>query len=306
VIVRLWGTRGSLASSGPDTIGYGGNTSCVEVRGVGGGVLALDAGTGLRRLGMVIAPEIERVDILLTHLHMDHILGLGFFGPLFRPAGEVHVWGPPSTTLDLRARLGRYLSPPLFPVRIRDLEARVVFHDVPAEPFAIGNFRVWADPVIHPGPTVGYRIEERGAVVTYLPDHEPALGASRFLPRWTSGSDLAHGADLLIHDAQYSAAERASRVGWGHSSVDEAVDFAAATGARTLVLFHHDPAHDDATLERLSASAISQARRIGGAVTVVGGREGDRYEVASPASSSADSSASSSAPSSASSVGLGG
>jgi len=279
VIVRLWGTRGSLASSGPDTIGYGGNTSSVEVRGADGGVLALDAGTGMRRLGMVIGPDVQRIDILLTHLHMDHIQGLGFFAPLFRPAGEVHIWGPPSTTLDLRSRLARYLSPPLFPVRIRDLEARVMFHDVPAAPFTIGSFRVWADPVLHPGPTVGYRIEEHGAVVTYLPDHEPSLGGCVFTERWTSGFDLASGADLLIHDAQYSAAERAGRVGWGHSSVDEAVELAAATGARQLILFHHDPGHDDATLERLSASAISQARRLGGRVEVVGGREGDRYEV---------------------------
>jgi ribonuclease BN (tRNA processing enzyme) len=279
VIVRLWGTRGSLASSGPDTIGYGGNTSSVEIRGSDGEVLALDAGTGMRRLGMVIGPDVNRVDILLTHLHMDHIQGLGFFAPLFRPEGEVHVWGPPSTTLDLRSRLARYLSPPLFPVRIRDLEARVAFHDVPAGPFDIGAFRISAAPVVHPGPTVGYRIEEHGAVVAYLPDHEPALGGAGFTPRWTSGFDIAQGADLLIHDAQYSAAERASRIGWGHSSVDEAVDLAAAAGARQLVLFHHDPGHDDATLERLSASAISQARRLGGRVTVVGGREGDRYDV---------------------------
>jgi phosphoribosyl 1,2-cyclic phosphodiesterase len=287
VIVRLWGTRGSLASSGPDTIRYGGNTSSVEIRGTDGGVLALDAGTGMRRLGMVIAPETERIDVLLTHLHMDHIQGLGFFAPLFRPAGEVHVWGPPSTTMDLRARLARYLSPPLFPVRIRDLEARVMFHDVPATPFSIGSFRVWADPVVHPGPTVGYRIEEHGAVVTYLPDHEPALGGSRFSSRWTSGFDLAARADLLIHDAQYTAAERALRIGWGHSSMDEAVDLAVAAGVRNLVLFHHDPAHDDTTLDRMSAAAIAQARRLGGRVTVVGGHEGDRFDVVASATTMA-------------------
>src|SRR5262249_36281029 len=148
--------------------------------------------------------EVERVDVLLTHLHMDHIQGLGFFAPLFRPVGEVHVWGPPSTTMDLRSRLARYLSPPLFPVRIRDLEARVMFHDVPGEPFDVGPFRVTAAAVLHPGPTVGYRIEEAGAILAYLPDHEPALGGTPFERRWTSGFDLAADADLLIHDAQYS------------------------------------------------------------------------------------------------------
>ena len=288
MIVRLWGTRGSLASSGPDTVGYGGNTASVEIRSVDGGVLALDAGTGVRRLGMVIASDTERVDILLTHLHMDHIQGLGFFDPLFRRSGEVHVWGPPSTTMDLRSRLARYLSPPLFPVRIRDLEARVMFHDVPDGSFSVGSFEVTADPVVHPGPTVGYRIQEHGAVVAYLPDHEPALGGDSFGSRWTSGYDLAAGADLLIHDAQYTPAEHAERVGWGHSSVDETVAFATGVGARRVVLFHHDPEHDDAMLDRLSAAAAAQARRLGGQTTVVGGREGDQFEVvAAPAGAAA-------------------
>src|SRR5437868_6649403 len=165
--VGLWGTRGSLATPGPEMARYGGNTSCVSVFGREGTILVLDAGTGIRRLGATVPQSARRVDILLTHLHMDHIQGLGFFAPLFRPEGEVHVWGPPSTTLDLRSRLARYLSPPLFPVRIRDLEARVAFHDVPAEPFDMGAFRVRAAPVVHPGPTVGYRIEEHGA--GYLP-----------------------------------------------------------------------------------------------------------------------------------------
>jgi ribonuclease BN (tRNA processing enzyme) len=119
--VTLWGTRGSLATPGPETTRYGGNTSCVEVRADDGSMLVLDAGTGIRRLGDAIADHASRVDLLLTHLHMDHIQGLGFFEPLFRPAIEVHLWGPSSTTQDLRTWLGRYLSPPLFPVRLRDL-----------------------------------------------------------------------------------------------------------------------------------------------------------------------------------------
>jgi ribonuclease BN (tRNA processing enzyme) len=127
---------------------------------------------------------------------------------------------------------------------------------------------------------VGYRIRERGTVVAYLPDHEPALGGATFGPRWTSGFDLAAGADLLIHDAQYTAAERAQRIGWGHSSIDEAVQLAAVAEARRLVLFHHDPAHDDATLDRLTSAAAGQARRLGGHVAVSGGQEGDEYEVA--------------------------
>ena len=144
MIVRLWGTRGSLASSGPETAGYGGNTASVEIVSADGTILALDAGTGIRRLGAAIDPSVDRLDILLTHLHMDHIQGLGFFAPFFRPSGEIHVWGPASATMDLRTRLTRYLSPPLFPVRIRDLDARVVLHDAPEEPVSIGGFEVVA------------------------------------------------------------------------------------------------------------------------------------------------------------------
>ena len=275
--VRLWGTRGSLASPGPDTAGYGGNTAAVEIVSADGTILALDAGTGIRRLGAAIDPAVERLDILLTHLHMDHIQGLGFFAPFFRPSGEIHVWGPASTTMELRTRLTRYLSPPLFPVRIRDLDARVVMHDAPEEPVTIGGFEVVAQHVIHPGPTVGYRISADGASVAYLPDHEPALGASTFPEerRWTSGFDLASGVELLIHDGQYSDAERAARIGWGHSSVTEALAFGELAGVRRLVLFHHDPSHSDAVLDELTEAA----RASGTSIEVVAGREGALYDL---------------------------
>jgi len=277
MIVRLWGTRGSLASPGPETAGYGGNTAAVEIVSADGTILALDAGTGIRRLGAAIDPGAERVDVLLTHLHMDHIQGLGFFAPFFRPSGEIHLWGPASATMDLRARLTRYLSPPLFPVRLRDLEARVVLHDAPEEPVKIGGFEVVAQHVIHPGPTVGYRISADGASVAYLPDHEPALGARRFPEgeRWTSGFDLASGVDLLIHDGQYSDEERAGRIGWGHSSVSEAVAFGELARVRRLILFHHDPSHSDALLDDLTEAARRGRTTIG----VVAGREGAQYDL---------------------------
>jgi phosphoribosyl 1,2-cyclic phosphodiesterase len=157
VKVTLWGTRGSLASAGPETVRYGGNTACVEVRSDDGDLLVLDAGSGIRRLGAAIGASEARIDILLTHLPMDHIQGLGFFAPLYTGAAEVHLWGPPWIHADLRTRLGRYLSPPLFAVRLRDLPSRVVLHDAPSEP-TIGPFTVGAALVVHPGPTIGYRI----------------------------------------------------------------------------------------------------------------------------------------------------
>ena len=258
--VTLWGTRGSLASPGPDTTRYGGNTSCVEVRAADGTVLVLDAGTGIRRLGDAIVDEIQRVDLLLTHLHMDHIQGLGFFEPLFRPAVEVHVWGPSSTTLELRDRLSRYLSPPLFPVRLRDLPRRPTLHDVvQIGSFRIGPFTVHAELVCHPGPTVGYRIEADGASLAYLPDHEPALGLADFPGDldYLPGLGLAEGVDLLIHDTMFTTEEYPRYVGWGHSSLAQALLFAEAAQVRQFVTFHHEPSHDDDQLDRLYEAATS-------------------------------------------------
>lgn len=275
--VTFWGTRGSIAAAGPSTQGYGGNTSCVQVVGRDGSLVILDAGTGIRALGIELPASVKRVDILLTHLHMDHIQGLGFFEPLFRPGLEAHLWGPPSATLDLRSRLSRYLSPPLFPVRLRDLASGLELHNAPDAPTQIGGFEVNSATVIHPGPTVGYRVSENGVSMAYLPDHEPALGVAAFpgSPEWTSGHDLAAGVDLLIHDAQYFPAERTARIGWGHSSTAETAGFALLTGAQRLACFHHDPAHDDLSLDRLVAEVAAAAPGI----AVSGAREGESIEI---------------------------
>jgi phosphoribosyl 1,2-cyclic phosphodiesterase len=253
VKVRIWGTRGSLPAPGPETTRYGGNTSCVEVRASDDSLVVLDAGTGIRRLGAAIPPEIRRIDLLLTHLHLDHIEGLGFFAPLFRRGLEVHVWGPASTTLDLRARLGRYLSPPIFPVPLRDLPCRLELHDVASlDRLEIGPLEIRAALVCHPGPTVGFRIREGSSSLTYLPDHEPAFGSIDFPgdPAWTSGFDLALRSDLLIHDAQYGQAEYVGRVGWGHSALGDLFRFATAVRAERVVPFHYDPGHTDDELDR--------------------------------------------------------
>lgn len=275
--VTLWGTRGSLPSAGPETVRYGGNTSCVEVRGGDGTLLVLDAGTGIRRLSHAVGPDDRRIHLLLTHLHMDHIQGFGFFDPLYRSDAEVHVWGPPSTTHDLRTRLTKYLSPPLFPVRLRDLPCRLFLHDVPMGGFAVESLRVHCALVFHPGPTVGYRITEGSAAMVYIPDHEPALGARAFPlgPDWTSGADLAREADLLLHDTQYTDAEYAHRHGWGHSAIGHTMAFARLVRPRRLVTFHHDPGHGDDMLDDL----VRGARRAAAGFELIPGQEGMTFEV---------------------------
>jgi ribonuclease BN (tRNA processing enzyme) len=191
---------------------------------------------------------------------MDHILGLGFFAALFDPELEVHIWGPPSATLDLRARLSRYLSPPLFPVRLSELPCRLVLHDAPRGTFDLPGASVCADLVCHPGPTVGYRISADGATLAYVPDHEPALGDRDFLRsvEWTSGFPLMAGADLLIHDAQYTDDEYPAHVGWGHCTIRQALAVAEAAEVATLAAFHHDPGHNDSQLDRLFAAAEAE------------------------------------------------
>lgn len=275
--VTLWGTRGSLAAPGAETARYGGNTSCIEVRGRDGTHLVLDAGTGIRRLGKALPKTLRRLDLLLTHLHMDHIQGLGFFAPLHNPGLEVHIWGPASTTATLRTRLMRYLSPPLFPVHLRDLPCRLALHEVPCGDFSIGEFRIASALVCHPGPTVAYRISTAHGALAFFPDHEPALGVPKFPMSgdWTSGYALAEDVDLLIHDAQYSREEYQQHIGWGHSAVDDTLKFAALARVKELVPFHHDPAHNDDDLD----SMLAAARAATHAFTITAGTEGAAFEV---------------------------
>ena len=256
--VTIWGCRGSIPSPGPETVNYGGNTSCIEVALENGAVFVLDAGTGIRELGNDLQERgTRRIHLLLTHLHLDHLEGLRFFAPLFDDRVTIDAWGPRSPIESLRARIRRSFSPPLFPIDLREIPARLTFHDVPKEPWSVEGATLTSALVMHPGPTVGYRIEADGVIVAYLPDHEPAL-TGNFAERsrdWIPGGSVAGDADLLLHDAQYFGDEYEQRVGWGHSSVESAVAYAKAVGARHLVLFHHDPRHADRLLELLQAQA---------------------------------------------------
>lgn len=256
--VTIWGCRGSVAAPGAEFVRYGGNTACVEITGRDGTTLILDAGTGLVELGRSIKKIQGSYNLLLTHLHMDHIQGMGFFPPFFNPEAEVNIWGPASTTMSLKTRITRYLSPPLFPVTMRDLACKLRLHEVPAASFQIGSFNITAELIGHVGPTVGYRIEGPEGIITYIPDHEPALGVNQFpiSKEWTSGYDLAANSDLLIHDAQYNEQEYNHCVGWGHIAIGDAFKFAAQAQVKQLVPFHHDPVHTDEFLDRLISEAI--------------------------------------------------
>ena len=177
---------------------------------------------------------------------------------------EFHIWGPPAPAKGLEQRLAPFFAPPFFPVHLRNVPSRPQFREVPDRPWTIGSATVSAELVKHPGPAVGYRIEEGGRSLAYLPDHEPGLGTDlrTMEDSWISGLGIARQADVLVHDGQYTVAEYEHRVGWGHSSTTDAVTFAERAGARHLVLFHHDPMHTDADLEAMLADARGVARRL--------------------------------------------
>jgi len=255
--VTIWGCRGSLPAPGPEKNLYGGNTSCVQVE-YNNSVLILDGGSGIQRLSSVFSPDILEVNILLTHLHLDHIMGLGFFHPLYNPKVNVNIWGPAGTAESLLQRLRRYFSPPLFPIRLNELPAWVNFIEIENSTFKIDDYVIHSEYICHPGPTVGYRIEAGDSVFAYMPDHEPALGSSHFphLPDWTSGYNIAKDADLLFHDGQYKSDEYYNRIGWGHSSLEDAIRFGELAKVKKMVLFHHDPTHTDAQLDTLFKQSI--------------------------------------------------
>lgn len=250
--VKFHGTRGSYPTSNPDNQAFGGSTPCVEVIHKEDRLI-LDAGTGILGIDFETHYRGDRMDIFLTHLHMDHIQGLAFCKPLFNPRKEVHIWGPGDGGESLQHRLNQYLSPPFFPIPLRDIPSKLHIHELSNTTMEIGGFSITSEYISHPGPTLGYRIRAGSKTVCYMPDHEPIIGKSKLFSEddWVSGFSLAHKADLLIHDSQYSKKEYKSKTGWGHSSINMAARYCARTKAKRLVLFHHDPAHTDKQISRM-------------------------------------------------------
>lgn len=251
--VSFWGVRGSLSCPGHEYVRYGGNTSCLEVR-CGPHLIILDGGTGMRPLGQkLMANGPIDADIFFTHTHLDHIVGLPFFAPLYQPASNLHLWAghlKPRTTL--KDALSGMMVEPLFPVPLDVFSSRPDYHD-----FAAGDVLhprpdivVRTTPLNHPNGATGYRIEYNGKSLCYVTDceHRPGHQDPLIL-------DLVKGADLFIYDATYTDVEFAKYVGWGHSTWQEAVRIADAAKVKQLVLFHHDPSHDDDFMDKVVAEA---------------------------------------------------
>lgn len=251
VSVRFWGVRGSVAVPGERWERYGGNTSCVEVR-VDDHLFVFDGGTGLRELGLAIATEELDADIFFTHTHMDHIAGVPFFAPFFRPDNRFRLWSGHLADTDLQNVLRSFMAAPLFPVPPEVFNAELVWSD-----FAAGDTLrpregvvVRTAPLNHPNGATGYRLEAGGKSVCYITDteHVPGKPDANIL-------ELVQGADVMIYDSTYTDEEFPAHVGWGHSTWEEGMRLAEAADVGRLVIFHHDPAHDDAFMDKIASRA---------------------------------------------------
>ncbi len=253
--VRFWGVRGSIATPGPTTVRYGGNTPCVEVR-AGGRLIILDGGTGLRCLGQSLLRAGKKVDadVFFSHMHWDHIQGFPFFTPAFIPGNSFRVYGERKGNQSIREVLGGQMTDPNFPVPLSVMMSNLTFHEVaPGDVIELGDVRVRTAPMRHPGGCLGIRIEHRGRSFVYATDteHDPVAGTLD-----DNLVELSRGADVLCYDAMYTEDEyRAGKVGWGHSTYAEGVRVARAAGVRQLYFFHHEPNHTDAFLDERLALA---------------------------------------------------
>ena len=279
--IRFWGTRGSIPKPGPDTVRYGGNTSCVEVRSASGALILLDCGTGAHGFGQALIAEPggpRRGHVFISHTHWDHIQGLPFLAPLFDKDFEWDIYGPRGLGPSIRETLAGQMQYTYFPITIEQFAAKVRYHDLVEGSVAIDDVRVTAHYMNHPALTLGYRIEADGASVVYATDHEPHSPALARGERPPSSADEVHyaafvaGADLLIHDAQFTLGEYEKHLGWGHSPVEFAVDLAAAGGVRRLALYHPDPMRNDAAVDEMVA--LARARAVGTGLDVFGAAEG--------------------------------
>jgi phosphoribosyl 1,2-cyclic phosphodiesterase len=290
--LKFWGTRGSISVPGRGSLRYGGNTTCIEVR-ADGEIIVLDAGSGIRSLGIALEKEFQeqpiKLSLLITHAHWDHIQGLPFFAPAYDKKNEIRVRGYDGIDMSFGKIMAEPMKAPFFPIAMRELSARIDIKKLTEMEFSFGKVQVRARFVNHPGVCAGYRLFTSAGSIAFLPDHEPyqflhSARDSDMSPEEKKKIaeeeriglvDFLQGSDILILDAQYTDAEYESHAGWGHGSVPSAVLLALDAKVRRLLLFHHDPSHDDTMLDAMVDHARRLIRERGQDLEVDGAREGE-------------------------------
>jgi len=292
VRLKFWGTRGSIAVPGPETLRYGGNTTCVELR-ADGEIIVLDAGSGIRPLGVALQKEFQaqpiKLSLLITHAHWDHIQGFPFFKTAYDSNNQIRIFGFDGAGATFREIMTEPMRAPFFPITMRELSAKMDINKLTEMKFSLGKVDVHAAFVNHPGVCAGYRISTSGGSVAFMPDHEPyefflhRAGGKQLSPEQAKqiAADeharlvqFLHGSDILILDAQYSDQEYKNHVGWGHGSISSAVSLALEADIQTLLLFHHDPSHDDEMVDTMVESARELAAKSGRSLEVAGAQQG--------------------------------
>ena len=284
--VQFWGTRGSLPKPGSTTTRHGGNTPCLELRTERGTLVIIDGGTGLHGLGLNLMANGSRGlagHILISHTHWDHIQGIPFFAPFFVPGNKWDIYGPKGLDQSLRETLAGQMQHTYFPIAPDQFGATIRYHDLLEGTFDIDDIRVTTQYMNHPALTLGYRIEADGATVVYCCDHEPysraIVSEGEFAGQDQRHAEFVEGADLLVHDAQYTAAEYPSKVGWGHSSGEFVVKLALHAQVKKVALTHHDPLRSDNELDQIIKSLQAKAHSAGSSLVILAAAEGHPIEV---------------------------
>jgi phosphoribosyl 1,2-cyclic phosphodiesterase len=290
--IKFWGTRGSIAVPGAGTLRYGGNTTCVELR-ADGEIIVLDAGSGIRPLGIALDREFQarpiKLSLLITHAHWDHIQGFPFFKPAYDSKNEIRIFGFDGAGATFREIMAEPMKSPFFPITMRELSARMTINKLNEMKFSLGKLDIHAAFVNHPGVCVGYRIFTSGGSIAFLPDHEPyefflhAARGKQLSPeevkeiaaeQHAALVQFLRASDILILDSQYTDQEYETHIGWGHGSISSAVALALEAEVQTLLLFHHDPGHNDEMVDRMVESARELAMRRGSHLEIAGARQG--------------------------------
>lgn len=294
--IKFWGVRGSIPTPGPSTVHYGGNTTCVEVR-ADGEIMILDAGSGIRPLGLSLVQEFKgqpiRVTLMLSHTHWDHIQGFPFFIPAYNPKNQIRICGYEGAQAGLQGILSSQMESPYFPVSLRQMPGNIVFDELHDMKFNVGKVQAEAAFTNHPGICVGYRLNTSFGSVAFLPDNEPyqrLRGATT-----QSGAEIAYArkmdeklinfirdVEVLIIDSQYDDTEYQRHIGWGHGCLDDVVSLALIAGVKRLYLFHHDPGHDDAHVTRMVEWARNLVAMHGDPLIIEAAREGDQIIIGLP------------------------